>query len=335
MRQKIYDLIAGNITGRTLFHPIVMHFAARFHGTTYSEFASDHRVLVESNIRCLKRYDYDAVSVISDPYRETSAFGGVVEYPLDAVPVCMKRPVKDVEDVEALSRPDLFSDSRTRDRIEAVALYRELLGDSVPVIGWVEGPLAEACDLAGVNEILLKIALEPDFVTRLMDKCLLTAKDFAKAQVEAGSDIIGVGDAICSQISPIMYETQVFPLHRELFEYIHSLGAAVKLHICGDITHILPKVAETGADIIDIDWMVDMDEAFDIVGERAVLCGNLDPVSVIQDKSEDEVYRMSRELVEKYASRKFILSGGCEITVGTSHENMDAMRRAVEGQRPF
>ena len=60
------------------------------------------------------------------------------------------------------------------------------LGDDVPVIGWVEGPLAEACDLAGVNEILLQLALDPDYVRMLMDRCIVTAGDFARAQIDAG-----------------------------------------------------------------------------------------------------------------------------------------------------
>ncbi len=183
-------------------------------------------------------------------------------------------------------------------------------------------------DLAGVSEILLKLAIEPDFVRRLMDVCLVTARDFARAQIEAGSDVMGVGDAICSQISPGMYEEFVLPLHRELFDYIHSLGALVKLHICGNITRHLTLIGTSGADIVDIDWMVDMDAARRELGDRVTLCGNLDPVSAVQDRTAHEVFELSRKLVEKRRGERFILSGGCEITVGTPHENLKAMRRA-------
>ena len=80
--EKLHSLItSGRRTDSVLFHPILMHFAARFHGATYSAFASDYRVLVESNIACLERFGHDAVSVISDPYRETSAFGATVTFP--------------------------------------------------------------------------------------------------------------------------------------------------------------------------------------------------------------------------------------------------------------
>ncbi|MFC1551016.1 uroporphyrinogen decarboxylase family protein [Candidatus Latescibacterota bacterium] len=329
-KETLHSLIKnGPQDGPVPFHPILMHFAARFAGAMYMEFASSHKILVESNMKCLEYFDHDFVTLMSDPYGETSAFGAIIDYPLDSVPRCRELIVKTIDDVKALKNPDVYKEIRTRNRINGALYYQKILGDSVPVIGWVEGPLAEACDLAGVNETLLKLALEPDFVDMLMEKCLITAKDFAKAQIEAGCDVIGVGDAICSQISADMYRGKVLPLHRELFEFIHSCGAAVKLHICGDITHLLPDVAGAGADILDIDWMVDFEDAYRAVGDSAVVCGNLDPVSVIQNLSADEVAEKAAELVSRYRGKKFILSGGCEITVNTPVKNLAALKKAA------
>jgi len=101
------------------------------------------------------------------------------------------------------------------------------------VSGWIEGPLAEACDLSGVNEMLVNLMTDPDFSNFLMDKCMLTARDFAKAQIEAGCDLIGIGDAICSQIDKESYDLFVRQRHSELIAFIHECGASVKLHICG------------------------------------------------------------------------------------------------------
>ena len=183
------------------FHPILMHFAARYAGHTYREFASDHRVLVESNLRCLDDFGLDAVGLISDPYRETAAFGAEITFPEEAVPRCRKALVRNMEDVRCLKNPDIRKSERTKDRILAGKALSSQTGPSIPVIGWIEGPLAECCNLAGVNEILLKLYLEPDFLQFLTDKVMITAKEFARSQVEAGCEIIGVGDAICSQIS--------------------------------------------------------------------------------------------------------------------------------------
>ncbi len=313
---------------RPPFHPILMHFAARYAGYTYGQFASDYRALVESNLRCREDFGMDAVGVISDPYRETAAFGAKVTFPDEQVPRCMGTIVRSLEDIAQLKNPDVFKKERTLDRIKAAETLRKQVGPNVPVIGWVEGPLAESCDLAGVNEILLKIYMEPDFVKRLINKIMPTAKDFARAQVEAGCDIIGVGDAICSQIDAENYREFVKEMHQELFEYIQSLGAKVKLHICGNITHLLDDIREVKPDIVDIDWMVNMDYARDKLGKDIIRCGNLDPVAVIQNLGSDEITKLIQDLCEKEADHPFILSGGCEITVNTPAEHLKLMRTA-------
>jgi uroporphyrinogen-III decarboxylase len=55
--------------------------------------------------------------------------------------------------------------------------------------------------------------------------------------------------------------------------------------------------------------------------------GNINPI-LIQNSTAEEVERISRELVLKHGDERFILSAGCEITVGTPHTNLMAMRRA-------
>jgi MtaA/CmuA family methyltransferase len=234
-----------------------------------------------------------------------------------------------MEDLKALKNPDVYKAVRTLDRIKAGEELAKAEGGRIPVIGWVEGPLAEACDLAGVNEVLLKIFMDPDFIKYLMDLTLVTARDFARAQIEAGCEIIGVGDAICSQISVENYRDLVKELHRDLFSFIQSLGAKVKLHICGNITHLLEDIAELKPDIVDVDWMVDMDRAFELLGPDILRSGNLDPVAVLQDQEAEKIFELTSALCQKEKNRGFILSGGCEITVSTPPDHLHAMRKAL------
>ena len=327
------DYIKNSIEdGRIFFHPILMHFAARYAGTTYGLFASDFRVLVNCNIRCFEDFSLDAVGLISDPYRETSAFGAEIYFPEDSVPRCRQPIVRSAEDALLLKNPDVYKAERTHDRIEGAREYRKRMGDRVPVIGWIEGPLAETCDLAGVSETLLNLMMEPDLVRILIDKTTATAKEFARAQVEAGCGIIGMGDAICSQISGEQYREFVKEKHLEIADYIHSLGAAVKIHICGDITHLLPDLRDVNPDILDLDWMVDMENAYGVLGNEIIRCGNLDPVRVIERQSKEELAAEVRELCMKEKGKRFILSGGCEITVNTPAENLSIMRETASEQ---
>lgn len=326
-KQRLDQLITqGNSDERIFFRPILMHFAAKYIGKTYGEFASDYRTLVEANLRCLDDFDLDAVGLISDPYRETSAFGAVITFPDEAVPQCHSTIIQTHDDIDRLKNPDVWKAERTLDRIKAARELSKATSYNVPVIGWVEGPLAEACDLAGVNEVLLNTMMNPDFVKLLIDKVIITAKDFAKAQIDEGCDIIGVGDAICSQISAEQYKEFVKEKHQELFQYIHDQGARVKLHICGNISHLLDDIRETNPDIVDLDHPVDLDEAYQKLGEKIIRCGNLDPVSVIQGKKTDQLAVIVENICMKEKNRRFILSGGCEITVNTPIENLQILR---------
>lgn len=312
---------------RTVFRPILMHFIARYAGGNYAKFASDHRFLVEANLRALDDFDIDMVGLISDPYRETSAFGARIEFIPEGVPRCLDLVIKSEEDIRNLQRPDVYKCERTLDRILGAELLSKQTNGNVPIIGWIEGPLAEACDLSGIEQFMMLLMMDPDSANLLLDKCMLTAKDFAKAQIEAGCDVIGMGDAICSQIDPVTYDVFVKERHREIISFIHACGAKVKLHICGDITHLLPSLKDLGIDILDIDWQIDPQHAFEVMGPDVIRCGNIDP-RFVMDKTPDEIFMTCKLLCDKEKGRKFILSAGCEIIVTTPHENLTAMRKA-------
>lgn len=311
--------------GRVYFHPILMMHAAHLIGKTYTEFMTNYKVLVESNMKCLELYDHDAVSVISDPNRETAAFGAKVTFNGDNSPVC-NRIVSTSDDVAMLKNPNVLQCERTLDRIKGVRYFRQLLGGKFPLIGWIEGPMAEAADLSGISETLMNIMLSSDMVKQLMDKCLITCKDFAWAQIDAGANIIGVGDAICSQISAEMYEEFCLPLHQELFQFIHEKGGLVKLHICGNITHLLPLLVKAGVDILDCDWLVNMGDAHKLMGPDVMICGNLDLVAVLLEGNEQCILSKFQEAKNSVPVENWICMSGCEIPKYTSVDNMKYLR---------
>lgn len=319
---------ARSAAGDVFFRPILMQFAAHHIGKSYRDFYLDHENLVAANIACMQTFGMDAVGLISDPMREAEAYGAQCDYGAETGPHCANPPIKTLADVQALATPDVTTSRRTADRIAGARLLRQELGSDVPIIGWIEGPLAEACDLVGVSEMLLQLALDPEFSRLLLAKMVPTAKAFAQAQIEAGCNIIGMGDAICSQISPRMYVQYVKELHREIIDFIHGQGALVKVHICGNITNLLPHLRELQPDIVDCDWMVDMDLAYETLGPGIIRSGNLDPAAVVEQLSAEAVYARTKALVEREKGRPFILSGGCEITPLTPPENLMAMRTA-------
>ncbi|MGB5667548.1 MAG: uroporphyrinogen decarboxylase family protein [Maribacter sp.] len=324
-------LLTGEDIPKILFKPILMHFAARFNGSTYGEFAADYKTLVDSNIKCLEHFDLDAVSLISDPYRETAAFGAKIDFIPEGVPRCLNKLVQNVADVNSLTIPDVYTSERTRDRILGAGHYQKILKGSVPLGGWIEGPLAEACTLAGVSEMLVHLMCDPDLVNRIMDKCMIVAKEFTKAQINEGCDYIGIGDAICSQIDVGSYDLFVRDRHLELADYIHSLGAKAKLHICGNIEHLLPSIRALNFDIVDIDYDVNPTKARKILGDKVVIKGNINPV-FIQNATVEQLEEKVYSLLQETENEKFILSGGCEISVLTPPENLMKMGEILKKQ---
>jgi uroporphyrinogen decarboxylase len=162
----------------------------------------------------------------------------------------------------------------------------------------------------------------PDKVHKALDIITESAIDFITLQVRAGAHCIGIGDSVCSLISPELYMEFCFEREKALADHIHSLGAYAKIHICGNISAILPDVIRTGADIIDIDHRTGpVNEAVKHLSSRQVFAGKSDPVSVIQDGTQDRIRDSSLSFFRE-AEGRAILSAGCEVTPGTGNDNL-------------
>jgi uroporphyrinogen decarboxylase len=170
----------------------------------------------------------------------------------------------------------------------------------------------------------MDLVMEPGFAGDLMDRCVEVCIEFAKAQIEAGADTIGVGDAIASQVSPVLYEEMIFPREQRLFEGIHEAGGLIRLHICGNTTHLLPHFARLAVDIVDLDWQVDMAKARAVLGPARTLVGNLDPVNAVM-KSTPERIREALAAIYRAVGNPYMAGAGCEIPVGTPTENLQAL----------
>lgn len=303
--------------------PILMRFAAEYIGSNYGAFASDYRVLVEANLRCAKDFGMDQVSAISDPYRETHGFGADIEYQRDGVPKCLRPPLEGTKDIASLPRPNPQA-GRMLDRVNAIRAYKEQVQGEYSILGWVEGPAAEAADVRGVSTFLVDMFDDPPFCEALMDICVDVAIEFARAQIEAGADTIGIGDAIASQVSPRLYNRLIQPREKRLVQAIREMGAYVRLHICGNITHLLPGIADLPINILDVDHVVDMKAARAAVGADVVLAGNIDPAGGVLYGTPQAI-RAAMQAAYQAVGNRYMVCAGCEIPSGTPHEHLKAL----------
>ena len=136
---------------------IIMQFAARHIDVPYGKYCTDHRYLVEGNIRCCRDFGIDMVSAISDPFRETAGFGGNVVILDDDVPRCTDYLIKEYGDVKKLRAIDPSGSERMNNRLKAISLYKQECGGEFPILGWVEGAFAEANDLRGMYDMMIDL----------------------------------------------------------------------------------------------------------------------------------------------------------------------------------
>ena len=326
--ERYLGVLAGEAVDFLPRTPILMQFAAEHIGSNYAEFASDYRVLVRANEQCAVDFGIDQLSCISDPYRETQGFGSEITYRTDATPISTQ-PLAETKDLSTLTHPDPLGSERMRDRVNAVTAYKEQFGGRYSILGWVEGPAAEAANLRDVATFMMDTVIDEPFARELMDLCTETGIAFAEAQIRAGADTIGIGDAVASLVSPQTYESLILPREKRLVDAIQAAGAYVKLHICGNITHLLDCIAGLGVDILDVDHMVDMATVRQKVGEGVVIGGNIDPAEGVC-RGTPESIRQTMLQTYRQAGNPFMVNAGCEIPSGTPPENLKAMCDPIE-----
>jgi MtaA/CmuA family methyltransferase len=323
-RERFEARLKGEPVDRLPALPIFMVYACDLIGETYDRFCRDHRVMVAGNLALVERYGIDVVSCCSYPFAETHDCGAELEYFDRQPPACRHHLLQSPEDFAKLQKPDPHGGGHMTERLKAIRRYRQEVGDEIPIQGWVEGPMAQAADLRGINEVMMETITEPEFMEDLMDWVVEMEIEFALAQIEAGANLIGVGDAAASLVSPQYYADEVAPREKRIVEAIQGAGARVRLHICGNIQRKYDAIAGLGVDFLDIDYPQTVAEVREGVGPGLVLAGNVDPVRGIQDSTPEKIRAAFAEC-HRQAGERFLLAAGCEVPPDTPEENVRAM----------
>ncbi len=330
--ERTFATLRGEERDRLPNQPLLMTLAARWSGVRYRDYVLDHRVLVDAQLRAAEEFEVDSVTCCSDAWREAADLGAKVLFFEDDPPGCSEHLLDDKASFARLRPPPPGGGPRMADRIAACELFAQRVKGEVPITGWVEGPVAESADLRGLTALMIDTVDDLPFVLDLFDWVTDLETRFALDQVSAGADIIGIGDAASSLVSPDFYGQHVYPRVRRMVDAIHGAGAAVRLHVCGDTSHLLRTFGELGADILEIDFPVPFGDVRPRVGPQATLLGNLHPVAAVRDSSPE---RIRADLARCYevAGPRYIVGAGCELPPDTSPENLRAFAAFAKSAR--
>lgn len=325
-RERIRALVAGQPVDHLPLMPITMQFAAARAGIPYRRYATDHRALVECQLRVAEDFGFDYVSCISDPAREAADCGARVAYFDDQPPALDEDHARlaDKTELVSLKAPDPLGGGRMTDRVAAAAMFKERIGGEKLIEGWIEGPCAEGADLRGINTLMLDFHDDPQFVHDLFAFTVDMELRFARAQVDAGVDFIGIGDAAASLVGPRLYQEFVWPHEKRLVEGVRALGVGVRLHICGNTRFALEGMGRLGCDIVDLDYPSPLAEGRAKMGPGQVLLGNLNPVELLLNGTPESVHA-AVTACHRDAGDRYIVGAGCEIPKGSPVENVRAL----------
>lgn len=331
-RERVLQHLEGRQVDRLPLMPITMMFAGDLAGVPYGQYCRDHQRLVDAQVRTAETFGFDYVSCISDPAREAADCGATIQWFDNQPPAIVEEQARlaDKTDLAKLKIPDPLGGGRMTDRVNAAALLRKKTAGKYLIEGWIEGPCAEAADLRGINTLMMDFYDDPNFVRDLFAFVLEMELRFAKAQIEAGVDLIGIGDAAASLVGPSIYEKFVRPFEQKMVDGVHALGTKVRLHICGNTRRILKGMGSLGADIVDLDSMSPLAEARAQMGPSQVLLGNLNPVAVLRNGTPESITAAIAKCHAEAGSR-YIVGAGCEIPRGTPVQNVQALATYAHG----
>lgn len=321
-KERCLRAVHGEAVDRAPVFPLLMFLAADRLGVPYRQYATDGQVLAEAQLLVGERYGLDALTSCSDAFRVSADLGGEMVYPEDKTPYLARPQVASQADLDSLRRPQASAPgSRMADRIAGTAALCRAVGNERLVLGWVDMPFAEACSLCGVSPFLLMLVERPELAHRILEFLTDIVIEFACLQVEAGAPVVGAGDAAASLISGRMFREFALPYEQRVCQAVHAAGGMVKLHICGKTTHLLADMIRSGADLFNVDHLVDFEvarQAYSAAGK--CFKGNLDPVADLLQSTPEACQAAALDCLRRAQGARYMLSAGCEVPAAVSDE---------------
>ncbi|HKZ83004.1 MAG TPA: uroporphyrinogen decarboxylase family protein [Anaerolineae bacterium] len=215
---------------------------------------------------------------------------------------------------------------------QAARLVAQAIGDEVVVTVTAWGPFTLAGQMYGVEPFMKATLKKKDEVHKMLDFATRLVRQFYQPLVEERvipmisiADPTGSGDLISDRV----FRTFSLPYLQPLIGWAKEHGVYTWLHICGNTTDKLESIAETGASCFSLDYKVNLAEARQKIGGRIALAGNIDPVSILNQKGPDDVRAAARACIEAAAAGGgFVLTSGCDLPPTISMENLQAMLSA-------
>ena len=287
------------------------------------EICRQPELAAEVTLQPIERLGVDAAIIFADILLPLVPMGIELSFAAGEGPV-IHNPVRSADDVRRLRLPEPEDDLAAT--LAAIRLVAGRLARGVPLIGFAGGPFTLASYLieggSSRNYLRTKQLMygDPASWDALMEKLGAMTAAYLRAQLAAGAEAVQLFDSWAGALSPRDYRERVLPHTRRIVEELQPLGAPVILFGTGT-AGLLELLAESEADVIGLDWRIDLAAGWARVGQQRAIQGNLDPALLFAPR--DELARQVRAILEQAGGRPgHIFNLGHGILPETPPENV-------------
>jgi len=271
----------------------------------------------------------DAAILFSDILIPLEAMGIELKFFEKKGPV-LTPPMQDESSIKKLVVPDVEEDLSFV--IKTIKILREELTNRVPLIGFSGAPFTLATYMieggTSKNFLLTKRMMfqSPQVYASLMDKITKTVIRYLKAQIKAGAQAVQLFDTWAGMLSPRDYEIFALPYVKRVIDALKEQGARSKeqvpiIYFVGECAGLLEAIKTCGADVVSIDWRINLDDAIKRLGSNFSIQGNLDPCELFLPKNKI-ADRVSAILKKAASAKGHIFNLGHGILPETPVENV-------------
>ncbi|MEE9385085.1 MAG: uroporphyrinogen decarboxylase [Nannocystaceae bacterium] len=250
---------------------------------SFLELCRNPQRCAEVTLQPVDYLDVDAAILFSDILVVFDAMDVKIRF--EPGPV-IDQPVRTTTDLRRLRFGD--PDAELGYVYDAIRACTKALDHRVPLIGFCGGPLTTLSyliegktsrDFEHTKRLMFS---EPAAFGRLLGSLTELLARYLAGQVRAGVDAIQIFDSWAGSLTPRDYREHVLPHVRSLINEVRAHGVPVIMFARGNAA-LLEQIAETSADVIGVDWSLELDRAIDIVGPTRVVQGNLDPMILLSN----------------------------------------------------
>lgn len=289
----------------------------------------DAALQAEAVLYLADKYPAPAAVMMMDLSLEAEAFGASVIFPEHDVPSVTAPCVKDLASIDKLRIPTLDA-FRLPTYLKAAEI---VIGDlhSKPVFASCIGPVSLAARLIEITELMTSMMLEPEMIDLLLEKCTLFLIDYVKEYKVLGANGVLIAEPVAGLLSPDLCEMFSSKFVARIVDELQDDTFLVILHNCGQTLPLLKSIEGTGAAGLSLGNACDIAQALPLLKPDTLVLGNIDPVSVLQRGTPDDVRRIvSERLKQTAAFPNYLLSSGCDMPYATPFENIDMLYKVVD-----